>query len=97
MAKMGLDDRTLKFKQFRYNRNQNYQNDDQIKSRHGDHKKPFKGHIDSRFEDEILKTCAFKNPQRTRLSEILNEYLNSLDSGIGKNNEIKSLNDGYWW
>ncbi|OFZ21846.1 MAG: hypothetical protein A2202_00270 [Bdellovibrionales bacterium RIFOXYA1_FULL_36_14] len=95
--KMREENTGLKFK--KYNFRQNFQNDDPDKQIHGHYKKLSKSNFDSKFESEILQTIAFKNSHKTKLSEILNQYINSLDGGdnnFDKSFEIKKINDEYW-
>ncbi|HAB51307.1 MAG: hypothetical protein A2381_13245 [Bdellovibrionales bacterium RIFOXYB1_FULL_37_110] len=96
--KMNVENTELKFKKDHLYR-QNYQSTDPTKRIHGHYKKSTKSNFDSRFESEILQTSAFKNAQTTRLSDILNQYINSLDGGgnnFEKSYEVKKINDEYW-
>ena len=95
--KMREENTELKFK--KYHSRQNFQNDDSDKQIHGLYKKLSKSNFDSRFESEILQTVAFKDSQKTKLSEILNQYIKSLDgdsNNFDKSFEIKKINDEYW-
>jgi len=95
--KMSEENTELKFKKHHFR--QNFQNDDPDKQIHDHYKKLSKSNFDSRFESEILQTVAFKNSQQTKLSDILNQYINSLDGGgsnFDKSFEIKKINDEYW-
>jgi len=95
--KMREENAELTFKKNHFR--QNFQNDNPDKQMHGYYQKLSKSNFDSKFESEIIQTVAFKNSQKTKLSEILNQYINSLDGGgsnFEKGYEIKKINDEYW-